>query len=226
MTQVGFVTLTAEGVPTVTVRQDSTPAQITGGYGGWTVENRERRKGLTQWDGRDPIRMQIAVLFDGVRGGKGQELAISHLSRMALPPEGGGEPPQVRVDGPGIPKPGPELWVIESLNWGTNVLWEFDDGGSMVRTRQDCVINILEYVAEDRVAFANIRLASTTKTGKSSSGWPKKYKVKAGDKSLSQIASRKEVYGKASLWRKIADANGITDPRSIKVGEVLKVPKP
>src|SRR5262252_2873030 len=52
---------------------DSTPPQITGGYGGWTVTNRERRVGLTQWQGKDPIRMALSIIFDGVITDQGQE---------------------------------------------------------------------------------------------------------------------------------------------------------
>jgi hypothetical protein len=106
------VKFSAEGVADCFAFLDAAVPQVTGGYGGWTVTSRERRIGLPQWQGKDPIRMSIPVLFDGYANGDGQEIMISRLSRMALPPKSGGEPPTVRVAGVGIPNPGPTIWVI------------------------------------------------------------------------------------------------------------------
>ena len=50
---------------------------------------------------------------------------------------------------------------------------------------------------------------------------PVRYTVKSGD-SLGAIA--KKFYGRASKWRVIAEANGITNPASLKVGSVLTIP--
>ncbi|MBP2646676.1 MAG: peptidoglycan-binding protein [Gemmatimonadetes bacterium] len=52
---------------------------------------------------------------------------------------------------------------------------------------------------------------------------PRTYEVKKGD-SLSKIA--KHVYGDASKWRKIFEANGdkIKDPDKIYPGQVLTIP--
>ena len=219
-----MVTFSADGIADVVVLLGETPAQITGGYGGWVTEPRERRKALTQWQGKDPIRMQISVLFDGVRTNEGQELPISRLSRMALPPIAGGEPPTVEVAGRGVPKPGPPRWVIESLNWGTNVIWDFSTDGVMVRMRQDCVVNLMEYVGADRVAFANIKPGTSGKvTGKSKTGWPKTHIVKPGE-TMAKIAVK--YYKNSKLWSKISKANGIRDPKTIKPGQTLRIPAP
>jgi contractile injection system tube protein/LysM domain-containing protein len=51
---------------------------------------------------------------------------------------------------------------------------------------------------------------------------PKRRVVRRGD-TLSSIAL--EVYNDASLWRHIAVANGIDDPRAIQPGKVLLIPK-
>ena len=112
------VTISADGIGDVTALMDADPSAIPSGYGGWIVIPRQRRVGLTVWQGKDPLRLKIPLLFDGLRDQIGQEVMISRLSRMALPPLGGGEPPQVKVDGNAIPRPGPKLWVIENLEWG------------------------------------------------------------------------------------------------------------
>lgn len=218
-TQVRF---SSEGVATAIARLDSQPPTVTGGYGGWTVTSRARRVGLTVWNGRDPIRMSVPVLFDGYVDGDGQEIMISRLSRMALPPLKGGEPPVITVSGRGLPHPGPTDWVIENLQWGTNVIQGFNGSGVMVRLRQDCVVNLIEYVADDRAAFKRLDPFSKAK-GKSKSGWPKRYVVRPGD-TLAKIALR--FYKNAGKWHGIAKANNIRDPRNLKVGRTITIPAP
>lgn len=226
------ITFSASGIASVTVGLDADPITVPSGYGGWTVISRQRRVGLTTWEGKDPIRMTVPVLFDGLADGTSQEVLISRLSRMALPPTTGGEPPQVRISGTGVPNPGPTHWVIENLQWGSNVVRDFASNGVHARLRQDCVVNLLEYRAEDVAAFKSIspglvhnNSTTTSKGGKS--GWPKNYTVKSGD-TLAGIAAHE--YGDASKWRKISDANNIRDPNIIKqpsqVGRVLKIPAP
>ena len=45
--------------------------------------------------------------------------------------------------------------------------------------------------------------------------------MKRGD-TLSSIAAK--FYRDASKWRKIADANGIRDPKNLKIGQKLRIP--
>lgn len=210
------VTFSAPNIADVVVALASQPTQITSGYGGWSVVNRPRRKGLTQWDGKDPLRMGIPVLFDGWFSSQGQEVPISRLSRMGLPPRDGEEPPVITVDGVAIPDPGPKRWVIENLQWGTDVLWE-TVGGVTVRLRQDCTVFLLEYVAPDREAFRSLPgLSISSGKGKV----PTRITVKKGQ-TLQQIAA--QVYGSASQWKKIAKANKLRDTK-LKAGQVLRIP--
>jgi len=220
------VTFHAEGIAAVSAFLDETPVQLTGGYGGWTVTSRQRRTGLTMWMGKDPIRMAVPVIFDGFADNNGQEVQISRLSRMGLPPTTGGEPPVVTLSGHGLPNPGVKNWVIENLQWGTNVIWDNQQDGSLVRMRQDCVVNLLQYIAEDRAAFSSLPSAkgSGTKKKPGTKGFQKPQKVKQGD-SLSKIANRVYKNPKPGDWKLIAKANNIKDPRSIKVGQTLKIPK-
>lgn len=221
------VTFTASGIAPVAVPLGEDPVTIPSGYGGWTVTSRQRRVGLTVWQGKDPIRMSVPILFDGVNDGESQEVAISRLSRMALPPTTGGEPPQVRVSGRGVPSPGPSVWVIENLRWGTNIIRDFAGNGVHARLRQDCVVELLEYRADDIAAFRGLQPGKVTnvakKTGSSKTGWPKTHVVAKGE-TLGSIAAH--YYHDASKWRKIADANKIRDPNMIKVGQRLRIPAP
>jgi|SRR5215469_17329228 len=221
--KIGSITFTAEGVPDVTVLLDNQPVQVVSGYGGWTVVNRQRRVGLTVWEGKDPLRMSVPVLFDGLNSGVSQEIPISHLSRMALPPTAGGEPPTVKYTGWVVPKPGPTAWVIENLQWGTNVIWDFAANGVMVRLRQDCIVNLLQYVADDRLALKNIAVGQAPGTGASKTGWPKHYTVATGD-TLQKIAAK--FYKDSSKWHKIATANNIRDGSKLTKGRKLIIPAP
>lgn len=222
------ITFSADGMKPVAVLLGDTPITVASGYGGWNVVNRQRRVGLTVWQGKDPIRMSIPILFDGITEQASQEIPISHLSRMALPPGTGGEPPSLKIKGPGVPNPGPAKWVIENLQWGTNVIWDFAQNGVMARLRQDCVVNLLEYRAPDRAEFAPMLPASKrTLTGKSKAGWPKTYVIKDND-TLAKIAVH--FYKDANKWKQIAQENGIRDPGSVSTkvwqGKTIRIPAP
>lgn len=202
-----MIVFSSDAIADVTVRLDATPA-LPKGYGGWEVVSRPRRKGLTQYVGKDPIRMSVAVLFDGFKSGQGQEIPISRMTRMALPPSAGAEPPQIKVSGPGLPNTGVVDWVIEDLTWGQNVIYE-NVGGVTVRTRQDCVVSLLEYVDPTREAFKSLPGLSVV-SGKKKV--PTRVTIKAG-MTLQQLAAR--YYGDASKWKKIAEANNIRDPKHL-----------
>jgi hypothetical protein len=224
------VTISSDGFPDVIVLLDATPAQVMGGHGGWTTTARQRKIALTQWQGNDPIRLAVPVIFDSsINDITKQNIAIKNLGLMALPPKGGGEPAIINIksDSGALPDPtgkgGKQDWVIENLQWGTNVI---KDPG---KTRQDVVINLLEYIDADRVAFANLpsiskhhkghkprKGARGTKDGSQSRGanthgWPKWYTPKPYD-TLPKIAAL--FYHDSSKWHRIATANLIRDPRT------------
>lgn len=216
------VTFSSDGIPDVIVLLDENPPQPSG-YGGWQVTAREHRIGLTQWRGNDPVRIAIPVLFDRAMNKVcDQDKAIRNLMLMGTPPAlDQGEPPVITVTGVGItpvtPKGDKQKWVMESITWGTNR--DVSDDGTV--KRQDAIVNLIQYVAEDRVAFANIKMPSINpgkngngkgSSGKSSSGgnWPKWYTVLPGD-TLPKIAAK--FYHNSNKWRRIAEANNIRDPR-------------
>lgn len=241
------VTITSDGFPKVIALLDATPVQIMGGHGGWTTTARARKIALTQWNGNDPLRLAIPLLFDAkIDHLAKQKICMINLGKMGLPPRGGGEPPIVHIDGPGdLVDPtgkGPKQdWVIENLQWGTNVRRERVVDG-LGELRQDVVVNLIEYIDEDRVAFANLPSISTQRSkkgdpkkpkkntpdqgqskGKNTHGWPKWYIVKPGD-TLPKIAAH--FYGDSSMWHRIATANGVRDGSMMIVGFILLIPAP
>ena len=216
------VTFTSDDFDDVVALLDETPATIAGGDGGWQVTSRERRIGLTQWRGNDPVRLSIPILFDASIGRiADQSASMRNLELLGRPPTiNHGEPPTVRVVSKGIRYPTSkgkkQLWVIESIQWGTNQMKDTDP------FRQDAVVNLIQYIDEDRVAFANIDLPSISHKKKKHKhhkhhhhkkkthpGWPKHYFVMPGD-TLPKIASK--FYGDSSEWHIISRVNGNIDP--------------
>jgi hypothetical protein len=86
----------------------------------------------------------------------------------------------------------------------------FLDDGRPVRARLSVTFN--ELIDEEREAKqVNRQTADFTKTH-----------AVLQDETLSSIANR--FYNNAQAWRPIAIANGIVDPRSIEIGQLLQIP--
>lgn len=194
----------SDGSSVRVLRGDAAP-KMTGGGGGWTVEARPRRVGLTIWNGRDPYSMDVPVLFDGWANEISQEVKISILNQMQmghdLKP-----PPTVKITG-AVPVKG-ATWIIDNIDWGDDVIY---DGPT--RLRQDAVVHLKQYVAETRLKVSG--------GGKLRARGP--YIVRAGDtfKSISQ-----KVYHTPDRWKEIMAANNIRDPKAIKkmVGKTIRIP--
>lgn len=107
------------------------------------------------------------------------------------------------------------------LQWGKTLLFAgvlrdlkrdfllFLDDGTPVRATMKCT-------------FVDFQANPGTATENHSSDVAKKYTVRPGD-TLTWIAA--QLYGDQSQWRRIAEANEIDDPRNLKPGRVLAIPK-
>lgn len=208
----------AENGLSVTCLRGEEPPTITDGYGGWNVVDRPRRVGYAFWGGISPLKLKVPCLFDDWRDGHNVENDIGTLARMGQPPNSvSGDPPILNVIG-AVPRKDIDRWVVETLEWGTNVIWGFDNHGAAVRFRQDVVVNLIQYVAPTALRH------KATVTGSSSRPHSKlksPYYVKRGD-TLSKISAR--AYGNAKWWSVIAKANKIRDPKKIHTGQKLRIP--
>lgn len=90
--------------------------------------------------------------------------------------------------------------------------------GTNEPTRAVCAVTFT--VASDSVV--QVGPVSGGSKGDKKDDLPKFYVVKKGD-TLQSIAKR--FYGKASAWRHIADFNKIRDPKKVKVGTKLRLPR-
>jgi hypothetical protein len=188
--------VSSNGLELVVLRDEGIP-KVTDGVGGWEVVDRRRRRGLTKWNGRNPIRMDVPILFDGdYTPPRSIDTDVTTLVNMAR-----GDnfiiPPTVRVEGY-LPVTGIK-WVIEDLNWGDNARWKSDGMGGQIRVRQDCVVKLLQYIEEDVV-----RTSKKSPLPQQSS-----YTTKEGD-TLRGISKR--FYGTGDKWKVIYEANKATVP--------------
>jgi hypothetical protein len=218
--------------PPITVRglRGNTAPIPSGGFGGWQLVARPRRKSLTQWKGVDPFQQQFSLIFDGVTNDASVEPACAALERMAQPPAQRTPPPVIRVIGV---VPHPELaYVIGDSNGGPGLTWgEVMYSRSGYRTRQEVIVSLLEYVADDRIAAVpaatRARQQASAKAATAAAvagGHPAKthtYTVKAGD-TLTSIGAHQ--LGAASRWTEIGQLNGLLDPYSLIVGQKLRMP--
>lgn len=202
---VNFYPLDGNKDSDLTVLMGDGPAQLTGGDGGWQVEERWADAPVTWWLSPQPYRQTIPVLFDG----NSQEQAIAKLIRMSRSPGDRKPPPIIMVSGQAIHRADLE-WVIESLTPTDVVRRRASDGN---RVRQGYTVNLLQYGQIDILGkqTARTRRRPTTKS----------WRVRAED-NLPQIAAI--VYGDSRRWKEIAVSNNIRDPRSLKIGRVLKIP--
>lgn len=201
------------------------------GFGGWDVTPRPRRRGLTEWNGNNPMTIDIPVLFDHFRAGTSVEDDVQQLERMAGWGGQGGEPPLLAFNSGGLiphdQHDGPTHdWVISAVAWGDA---DRNDHGN--RIRQAATITVMEYVEDDVLsdesAAQRHKARKNAQKHKGKTGKNKKvghlppYTVKAGD-TISKIA--KSQLKNANRWREIAKLNHIRDPKNIHVGQKLKMP--
>jgi LysM repeat protein len=180
--------------------------KIVDGFGGFTLQARRRRTSAVVWSGRNPFAMDLPIMIDNFRDNTSIEGIISDLVQMALPLGQFEPPPRVRIQGEAIPYTNLD-WVIESITEGASIR---NHNGN--RVRYEAVVKLR--------SFVDVSILQKSQSGGGKG--PRIYVVKKGD-TLSSIAAK--LLGKASRWVEIARMNGIRDPKKIKVGQKLKVPR-
>lgn len=207
--------------------------QVVSAYGGWQVTQRPRKIGLTDWVGRDPLKVAFNIMFEGSGRlpGVQTERRCRILEAMAGLDSDDPEPPLLIVDGGGgIPhdytRASHVTWVIETLDWSEDEEIRNHAGN---RTRALANVTIMQYSEEERLAGFSAahdvrkkKRATRKKSTKSKRGSDdKSHTVKQGE-TLSTIAANR--LGNYRRWKEIADLNNIRDPNFIKVGQKLKLP--
>jgi hypothetical protein len=189
----------------------------SGGYGGYQPAPRRRRVSVTEWQGVDPMQYDVPFLLDGLTTGVSQNDKMDNLEVLAASPDGQNDPPVVRVKGPrALRLQGFDL-VLNDIQWDRDLMVvnkEYDAfmraGGTLTFMR-----HIKDRHLEHLDAATQNRLSKPRKAKHS------RHRVAKGE-TLKDIALKE--LGDASRSKEIADLNNIRDPRSIHVGQVLKMP--
>jgi hypothetical protein len=192
-----------------------TSPKITDGYANWSVIDRPKRKGITQYQGRNPVQQTIPVIFDGWVDDESQEDSILLMESFA---EAGdlAEPPKITLQGHALRKD--LTWIITAISWDdNNAIWEDAGGNNPFRVRLSGVITLTQYIVDNVLATAT-----------SPDPNPKNRKVRVsvqGGMTWKQLAQL--YYGDASKWYIIADANPQISPdtrQKVPAGTVIWIP--
>jgi len=145
---VGYVKIRSNDPPVHLQARVYDRANVTQGYGGWQEVARPRRSTLTVWQSQPALRMDLPLLFDGLRTNESVQSQLAQLERLAGPSASDRQPPRIRIQAHGgfVPHQS-SLWVIDSLSWGDGAM---NARGSVVR--QQVTVSLLEYVADVRVS--------------------------------------------------------------------------
>jgi hypothetical protein len=196
------------------------PAIVTEGYAGWQVVPRPREIGVVEWQGRNPMAIEIPFMIDyftAIESASDRcESKVTVLETMC----GIGthnQPPILRVDGEGaIPHDytinKQLVWVIEQLTWSKEI--ELRDRVTGRRVRAGGTIQIRQFITAKDIL--------RTIGPKSRARIPRVHTVVRGE-NLRKIANI--YYGEPNKWKIIADANNLRDPRNLKINAKLKIPR-
>lgn len=158
------------------------------------VRAREHWRHVRNHDGPDTVDGYVQLLVD-----------------LSQPKDEGEEPPTIRLYGKAIPRYlNGEPWKISSIAWGARL------GRHGRLRRQAATLSLLEANSGDRY-----KLKHRKGRPKGNGGKHQKYTIKKGD-TLQSIAAK--FYGDPHKWERIAEANGIKNPRRLTVGDVIKIP--
>lgn len=213
------VRITSAALPhdIVTFMAEEQP-QLSDGLGGWATVARPDNVAMTDWNGNEPYRMRLALMLDDFMEQRKQNVSRDFRSILKLgrTKNRDAQPPRFRVYGKALPING-RRWVLENVEWGERIV---RPGGRTVR--QAVVLQMVEYIRPDDIEIRRKRKRKG-KRGKSGDNEKRTrhYTVKKDD-TLAKIAAK--FYGDWQKWTKIAKANGIKNPRKLKVGTKLRIP--
>lgn len=212
---------------------DLAPMPTDDSYGGWSITSVPKRLSLVEFSSRTPLGVTIDFMVDRMQSGDTNYVShqMDQLERLAGQNASDEDPPICVIDGNGqiphdVSQNPNQRWVIETLTWDRdNTILTVDQ--RLLRIAG--TIQLRQWVQDQTLsdyhgpAAKNRNKHKTPKTGKGKGkGKGGTYVVKDGD-TLVSIASRQ--LGDSKRWKEIADLNNIRNPRDLKVGRRLRMPK-
>jgi hypothetical protein len=232
--EIGWARLTADDDPSLTVLcelGDGYP-RVTQGYGGFETVARQQDVALTPWRGFDPLAIELPLWIDDLTGGRSVEPVVDVLEALAgrgrrrtRTPDGGYvKPPAVIVHTGGVMPY--DAHAFPDMRWSVNAL-DFDDEETITndagnRIRVPVTVTLLQRVEPARLQSASMRaLAQRQQNNKKGRG-ARRYTARKGDTAMSIARGQ---LGDAGRYVEILKLNGLRDPRAIREGAVLKIPR-
>jgi len=172
--------------------------------------------------GRSPQRQTFTAMFSGeVQGAEqaGVQGWINQLYQIAVPP-----PPQepfiCTVRGPLYGTAAGYLWRVESVTPNDDARRRDSDGEVCHQTFKVSLVRHLD-IGVVTTANPSPAAAAAARQGATPTAPARNYTIVRGD-TLARIAATQ--LGSSSRWQEIAKLNGLRDPNTIRVGQVLKLP--
>lgn len=208
--RVAFVT----SIATIRCRLGAGPATPGGGVATWADVARPGRTSAAEFTGISNRTLSIPVLLDGLADRSSVESQVEAFEAIGRPPAGsprGTLPPVIRVGGM-VPH-GDREWVLTAFDV-TDSVW---DGASRIRVW--ATVALSQYLPLDLVKVSKKSTAAAS---------TRSYTAKRGE-TLGSIARDQMGAKTASAIAKgvatLKTLNQIRDPKSIKAGMKIKVPR-
>jgi nucleoid-associated protein YgaU len=225
--QVGQVLLYSEERPELSVLSDlgSAYPTWTAGFGGFESVARPKQTAITKWNGFELAAFDVDILLDNLIEGTSIERACAILEAMGgRGGDGikrGGHPPLLLIDTAGVMtadvRTFPDSrWVVNDLDWHPDETITNHAGNRIYAL---VTVSLLQYNTDLRLKTQADRAARIT----GPSTVVRTVKAKAGD-TLQSIARR--YLGDAGKWTQLQKLNPqVRDPRKLKTGQSIRVPK-
>jgi len=196
----------------VTCLLDDAPPKLSG-YGGWQTVARPQRRSIVEWQGLDPWLLELAVILDGWASRTSVEHDCATLATLATPGGAFQPPPTVGVNLPALVLPD-TAWVIQTLDWGTNVIRDEDAKGNVYRLRQDAALQLIQLVEA-----STLRRQRPTAGRKKANAGSAKCPAPGGSRGVAKLAAAHHTTSAAIL-----KANKLRDAAKVKAHQVLRLP--
>ena len=166
---------------------------------------------LLEWKGGKSLKMDLDLHFDTYESGDDVRDLTMPIEELSMVNDETHGPPLMKFHWGGYIKvrgSSEVTWLMTSFSTSYTM---FSEKGIPVRAEMK--VSLTEF-ADEKTQKDRIRLQSPDHE--------KAYRVQPGD-TLQAVAN--QAYGDPTLWRPIASANNIEDPRSLAPGVVLRVPR-
>jgi len=181
----------------------------------WEEQKRERQKPELQFTSRSRKKLSMELFFDTYEQNEDVRTYTSKIARLlvvSIDDSDGARPPVVQLHwGPADPDPTNGIFPFEGVLTNVNQQFTLFTGSGMpVRAKLS-------------VAFTEYRLPrQEAQLQPARASFPAQTHTVIEGETLSSIAAT--LWKDPRLWRRIADANAIDNPRLIQPGQVLVVP--